>query len=482
MTIPQELALGFCARPQLTARVPVRGTVGLGHKRAVLRHSDWPGSEAYAPHMATVPARVDVAARENQVLRELVTIYHHLTGLALQSADLQTVAALLADRIASLVGVVSPTLDVLAAAGPGRTPAEAAAGLQQLVASRRLGPVLGSLAQTRRALRLPGPDDGPSLVAAPVLVGDDILAYLLTLDRPRAEAGEDVSLLVTEHGATICGVVMSRERVVAAAAGRVRDGLVDGLLLGQARDPEELQGWARHLGYDGSHAHRVISIALDEDSPDGGQARRVCDSLAHFVARRAPDAIVSVRENEMVVVARERETLAGVRRPGPVPLAAACLAHVERLFPRAALTIGVGGTCRDASEVAGAYAQARRTVGTLRRLGRRGQVAAFEDLGIHRLLLQVPDLEELRSFAREVLGALNDHEARHRSGLARTLAVYLRENGSLQRAARELHVHPNTVTYRLNRVEGITGLDLDRYQDRLMAQVALEILEALEER
>ncbi|TMC13270.1 MAG: hypothetical protein E6J41_00985 [Chloroflexi bacterium] len=450
--------------------------------------------------MATVPARVDVAARENQVLRELVTIYHHLTGLALQSADLQTVAALLADRIASLVGVVSPTLDVLAAAGPGRTPAEAAAGLQQLVASRRLGPVLGSLAQTRRALRLPGPDDGPSLVAAPVLVGDDILAYLLTLDRPRAEAGEDVSLLVTEHGATICGVVMSRERVVAAAAGRVRDGLVEGLLLGQARDPEELQGWARHLGYDGSHAHRVISIALDEDSPDGGQARRVCDSLAHFVARRAPDAIVSVRENEMVVVAREREALADARRPGPhptksaprhrdfvgtpgpVPLAAACLAHAERLFPRAALTIGVGGTCRDALEVAGAYAQARRTVGTLRRLGRRGQVAAFEDLGIHRLLLQVPDLEELRSFAREVLGALNDHEARHRSGLARTLAVYLRENGSLQRAARELHVHPNTVTYRLNRVEDITGLDLDRYQDRLMAQVALEILEALEER
>jgi len=431
--------------------------------------------------MATAPARVDVAARENQVLRELVTIYHHLTGLALQSADLQTVAGLLADRIASLVGVVSPTLDVLAAAGPGRTPAEAAAGLQQIVVARRLGQVLGSLAQTRRALRLPGPDDSPSLVAAPVLVGDDILAYLLTVEGPR-QAGEDVSLLVTEHGATICGVVMSRERVVAAAAGRVRDGLVEGLLLGQARDPEELQGWARHLGYDGAHAHRVISIALEEDGVDPGRARRVGDSLAHLVARRAPDAIVSGGDREMVVVAREREAQGDARRPGPVPLAAACLAHVRRLFPGTELTIGVGGACRDPSEVTGAYAQARRTVGTLRRLGRHGQVVAFEDLGIHRLLLQVPDLEELRSFAREVLGALTEHEARHRSGLARTLAVYLRENGSLQRAARELHVHPNTVTYRLNRVEAITGLDLGRYQDRLMAQVALEILEALEER
>src|SRR5690348_1848055 len=105
---------------------------------------------------STAPARSDAAARENQVLRELVTIYHNLTGLALQSADLQTVAGLLGQRIASQVGVVSPTLDVLAASGPGQTAAEAEASLQELIASRRLGPVLGTIAQTRRALRLPG--------------------------------------------------------------------------------------------------------------------------------------------------------------------------------------------------------------------------------------------------------------------------------------------------------------------------------------
>ncbi|HSR22212.1 MAG TPA: helix-turn-helix domain-containing protein [Candidatus Eisenbacteria bacterium] len=426
------------------------------------------------------PARLDPAARENQVLRELVAIYHHLTGLALQSADLQTVAALLGDRMASQVGVVSPTLDVLAAAGPGQAPAEAAAGLQGLVSGRRLGPVLATVAQTRRALRLPGPDDSPSIVVAPVLVGEDVLAYLLTVEAARQEAGEDVSLLVTEHGATICGVVMGRERVVAAAAGRARDGLVDGLLLGHARDPEELERWARHLGYDPAQAHRVIAIALEAADEPAGHARRLYDGMAHLVARSAPDAIVSVRDREMVIVARERSGDAD-GRPGPVALAGACLAHVQRLFPGAVLTIGVGGVCRDPSEVARAYAQARRTTGTLRRLGRHGQVVAFEDLGIHRLLLQVPDLDELRSFAREVIGTLSDHEAQHRAGLLRTLAVYLRENGSLQRAARELHVHPNTVTYRLSRVESITGLDLDRYQDRLMAQVALEIVEALED-
>ena len=432
--------------------------------------------------------RAHPAVRENQVLRELVTIYHHLTGLALQSADLRTVAGLLAERIDSLVGVVSPTLDVLAAAGPGQAPAEAAAGLQALVAGRRLGSVLATVAQTRRALRLPGVEDDPPLpsppppggrelsppiVAAPILVGEEVLAYLLTVEAPRAEAGEDVSLLVTEHGATICGVVMSRERVVAAAAGRAREGLLEGLLLGRATDPEELERWARHLGYDPARAHRVVAIAVEGADDDAARARRLTDRLASLVARTAPDAIASARDRELVIVAPD---------PGALPLAAACLAHAQRSFPGAVLTIGVGGVCRDPSEVAPAYAQARRTIGTLRRLGRHGRVVAFEDLGIHRLLLQVPDLDELRSFGREVLGGLLDHEARHRAGLLRSLAVYLRENGSLQRAARELHVHPNTVTYRLNRVEAITGLDLGRYQDRLMAQVALEIVDALEDR
>ena len=60
-----------------------------------------------------------------------------------------------------------------------------------------------------------------------------------------------------------------------------------------------------------------------------------------------------------------------------------------------------------------------------------------------------------------------------------TLACYLRENSSPQRAARFLHVHPNTVAYRVKRIEEITGLSLDSYRDRLTTQVALEILDAL---
>lgn len=434
-------------------------------------------------------------SHENRVLRELVAIYHHLTGLALQSADLRTVTSLLADKTGASVTVVDLTLDVLAAAhsgqagnGPGR--------LARVMSSQRLGRVLRTAAQTRRPLRLPVADDVPALVVAPILVGNDVVAYLLAEEAAAGTIGGDLSLLVTEHAATICGVVLGRERVVAAAAGRVRDDLVEGLLLGRARSPDEPQRWARHLGYDSTHLHRVLSVVPEEgsfgygpgspaESEPGEEAvarrRRVFASIEHLVLSRAPHAIVASRDQEMVLVARE-DSHGTVGSLAARQLAADCLAHSRRLFPDVVLTVGIGGSCREPAEIAKAYAQARRAIETARRLGRQGEAIAFEDLGIHRLLFQVPDLGELRAYAEEVLGPLHTHERRYRTGYLPTLAAYFRENGSLQRAARQLHVHPNTVTYRLNRVEEITGLDLSRYQDRLTAQVALEILEALEDR
>lgn len=60
----------------------------------------------------------DAIQHENLLLRELVTVYQRLTGLALQNADTATVARLLAQRTSATVAVVSRGLEVIAVAGP----------------------------------------------------------------------------------------------------------------------------------------------------------------------------------------------------------------------------------------------------------------------------------------------------------------------------------------------------------------------------
>jgi sugar diacid utilization regulator len=426
--------------------------------------------------------------RENAALRELVTVYRYLSGLALQDAGLADVVRLISDRMAATVAMVTPLLDVLTAAAPGVPAEKAVADIRDQVVHPRLGQVLRASGLSQRALRLPKVGNVPAIIVAPVAVGDEILSYLVTIDPADSVFGEDMSLLVTEHAATICGVILGRERVVAVAARRVRDDLVEGLLLGHSRDSADVSRWAAHLGYDAAREHSVLSISFDlPGAPLGNtaaaQRQRIAESIEHFVTTRAPEAIVSARESEVVVVTTapprngvDPDTSAHTRR-----LAAACLSWLGELFPAVKVFIGIGGNCRDPHDLSRSYAEAQRTTQTLRRLGRAGTASAFGDLGILRLLLQVPDLGELRSFAVDVLGKLgvHEHEHEHKSEYLTTLACYFRENNSPQRASRILHVHPNTVAYRVKRIEEITGLRLDCHQDRLMAQVALEILDAL---
>ena len=475
------------------------------------------GHSAMPSPAAALTSKLD---RENAALRELVTVYRYLSGLALQDADLAGVVQLISDRMTATVAVVTQLMDVLTAAAPGVAAEKAAAAVREHVIHPRLGQVLRASRLSQRALRLPKVGGMPAIIVAPILVGDEVPSYLITIDPADNIFGEDISLLVTEHAATICGVILGRERVVAAAARRVRDDLVEGLLLGRGRDQSDTSRWAAHLGYDPARDHNVMAIAFDlpvvgnpvvgnpvvrnpvvrnpvvrNTAPAAGntggntgadtaaQRQRIWESIEHFVATRAPDAIISARESEVVVVTAAPGSQ-GPAAPAALDarrLAHACLARLGELFPAAQVVIGIGGICRDPRDVARSYAQAQRTTQTLKRLGRAGTVSAFGDLGILRLLLQVPDLAELRSFAADVLGKLSLHEQEHKSEYLTTLACYFRENNSPQRASRILHVHPNTVAYRVKRIEEITGLHLDNYTDRLIAQVALEILDALGE-
>ena len=201
--------------------------------------------------------------RENAALRELVTVYRYLSGLALQDADLAGVVRLISDRTSATVAVLTQLMDVLTAAAPGVNAEKAAADVREHMIHPRLGQVLRASRLSQRALRLPKVGGMPAIIVAPVLVGDEVPSYLVTIDPADDLFGEDMSLLVTEHAATICGVILGRERVVAAAARRVRDDLVEGLLLGRGRDNADAGRWAAHLGYDPARDHNVLAIAFD---------------------------------------------------------------------------------------------------------------------------------------------------------------------------------------------------------------------------
>ena len=89
------------------------------------------------------------------------------------------------------------------------------------------------------------------------------------------------------------------------------------------------------------------------------------------------------------------------------------------------------------------------------------------------------NLDESRSIVRHVLGPLLDYDAEHDAPLVVSLRTYLSHNRSLKAAAEALHVHKQTVIYRMHRVEELTGRRLRHMEDVVNFWLALRALDLL---
>ncbi|MEL3950946.1 PucR family transcriptional regulator [Streptomyces sp. LNU-CPARS28] len=139
------------------------------------------------------------------------------------------------------------------------------------------------------------------------------------------------------------------------------------------------------------------------------------------------------------------------------------------------LTIGVSASVHSAEGLRGALEEARHA----RRVAaaRPGRVCAagHQELASHVLLLPfVPD-DVRRAFTARLLDPLREYDRRHRAELIPTLEAFLDCDGSWTRCATRLHLHVNTLRYRVGRIEQLTGRDLSRLEDKLDFFLALRM-------
>ncbi len=141
----------------------------------------------------------------------------------------------------------------------------------------------------------------------------------------------------------------------------------------------------------------------------------------------------------------------------------------------APVSVGVGRPIRGAEGIPDAFREAQGALTLGIRLFGPGRVTYFSDLGVHRLLLALDGAPELQTFSREMLGKLLAHDRRGDGELIRTLEAYFAGRNSPTEAAARLHLHRNTLLYRLRRIQAITGLDLEDSETRLALHLALRV-------
>ncbi|WP_329124751.1 PucR family transcriptional regulator [Streptomyces sp. NBC_01465] len=239
----------------------------------------------------------------------------------------------------------------------------------------------------------------------------------------------------------------------------------------------------------GSAPHWQVVVAKVEWSQDGQAGAADLDSGP--VAQSLLEEIL-VESDRIAVAHAGDEAIALVPLPSVSPtddedLDAAPGLHADVLLesvrdPLSAgladdgrLTLGVSASVHSAEGLRGALEEARHA----RRVAaaRPGQVCAagHHELASHVLLLPfVPD-DVRRAFTARLLDPLRDYDRRHRAELIPTLEAFLDCDGSWTRCATRLHLHVNTLRYRVGRIEQLTGRDLSRLEDKLDFFLALRM-------
>jgi purine catabolism regulator len=111
--------------------------------------------------------------------------------------------------------------------------------------------------------------------------------------------------------------------------------------------------------------------------------------------------------------------------------------------------------------------------------------AAITGAGVHRcrplrlfdLVLSRPN-PAVRGLSEQILAPLARFDAEHKAGLVETLRTYLATDGSVQATAEQLVVHRNTVRYRVDQIEKLTGRSLGATEDRTELWFALRAVDA----
>jgi len=141
------------------------------------------------------------------------------------------------------------------------------------------------------------------------------------------------------------------------------------------------------------------------------------------------------------------------------------IARIRRVAPKAA--IGVSTVLDAVHQAPRGIDEASRALDSCQ----PGQAVFADDAWVHIAV------SRMRSSLRDSLSVdspLSRLDAvRSGAELRRTLTSWLQADGDVRLAAEELHLHPNTVRYRLNKAAEITGLDLEDPLQRLVAHLAL---------
>lgn len=409
--------------------------------------------------------------RQAQTTERGMELYRRLAEMSLEEQGLEEMTELMSTLTGKMVVVQDKRLDVRAAA----VPADNQLDVEKIIEALRQRDNLPAVLRNRKAAAKAGqsnwqqllPVENVGRLVAPIISGDRARGYVSVIGP--ADELDLLDSLTVEQGAAACALEMAKAKAVSEAEKALRGDFLEGLLAGTLpqKEIERLEG---RLDHDTEQPHVILTVAWEEGS--NLSLRRLETAVSWLLSSHNRPALVHLYADDHVIVF---QALADPQDKSTVhELDRRLREHVQAEFEGARLISGMSGPASTLYQWPSVHQEAVRAM----QLGQRlhfNHLVEFNSLGIYQLLSQIEHIPAVQNLTEQIIGPLAAYDKRHRGSLVETIDAYFNHHANVSQTAESLFIHRNTLLYRLERIQELTGQDIDQPDMRLALQLALKL-------
>ena len=307
-----------------------------------------------------------------------------------------------------------------------------------------------------------------------VLAGRRQLGTIVVTRAAPLDRAEQASLAQITH---LVALWLVRERTALEDELGLGSRFLDDLLHGRLGDEDVVARQASILGVDLDVPRAVLCVGHEVDRPAADTAplvtRQAADVIRYVAQARGLEPVLDLRGRDAVLLVLAEEDPGSLR--GAI---VSFLGEAGAALGGVRLAGGLGRVCHTLGDYAESHREATLALRVAREAGDGGRLRTHDELGFYGLVARAVDPAMLDAVAQRELEPLLRSDARTGAQDVRTLAAFLHCDRRLKPAAAALHVHVNTLRYRLARIERLLGLDLENAEARFQLEFAVKLLEA----
>lgn len=141
---------------------------------------------------------------------------------------------------------------------------------------------------------------------------------------------------------------------------------------------------------------------------------------------------------------------------------------------------GIGRKAEGYENFIKSYQQAIDSINIGRGLNKDNIIFDYEELGSFKLISDISKSKDVKKYIPSSVLSLIKIDSEKNSELLKTLEGYVKNNKHIKNTSRELFIHPKTVSYRLEQIKSLTGIDLEDANQLFEIQIGIKILNFLD--